>query len=114
MRMESAIQTSSNMMQNITIKIVRIALIVFILLIVGMKLMDYQSLLPLIFLAVVMTLGTILMILHMASTGKVKAKGAKRRRKHLLPFVYDRKKVRRAESITRGIRERKNISPGQE
>lgn len=101
MRTESAIHSRPDMMQEITIKILKAAIVLFLLLIIGMKLMDYQSLLPMIFLAVIMTLGTILMIMHMASTGKVKAKGAKKRRKHLLPFIYDRKKVRRAESIKR-------------
>ncbi|MDO1448648.1 hypothetical protein Q0590_20390 [Rhodocytophaga aerolata] len=107
MKIQSAIQSSPDTMQSVTVKILRIALVVFILVTIGMKLMDYQSLLPLIFLAVIMTIGTILMILHMATTGKVKAKGAKRRRKHLLPFIYDRKKIHRSESINRAIRSTK-------
>jgi hypothetical protein len=114
MKMQSAIHSTTDTMQNVTVKILKIALVVFILFTIGMKLIDYQSLLPLIFLAVIMTLGTILMILHMASTGKVKARGAKRRRKRLLPFIYDRKKVQRAESINRVMQNRRNITPSQE
>ena len=101
MRIQSALQSTPDTMQNVTIKILKVAIVVFLILTIGMKLMNYQSLLPLIFIAVIMTLGTILMILHMASTGKVKAKGAKRRRKHLLPFIYDRKKAHRVDSIKR-------------
>jgi hypothetical protein len=114
MKMQSAIHSSTDTMQIMTIKILKAALVVFILITIGMKLMDYQSLLPLIFLAVIMSVGTILMILHMASTGKVKARGAKRRRKRLLPFIYDRKKVHRVESFNRAIRERRNVPPMQD
>jgi hypothetical protein len=114
MKMQPAIQSSQNTMQHVTINILRAALVVFVILTVTMKLMDYQSLLPLIFLAVVMTIGTILMILHMATTGKVKAKGAKRRRKHLLPFIYDRKKVHRAAPVNRPIQANRKNTPMQE
>jgi hypothetical protein len=114
MKMQSAIHSSTDTMQQVTINLLKVALVVFFLITIGMKLMDYQSLLPLIFLTVIMSVGTILMILHMASTGKVKAKGAKSRRKRLLPFIYDRKKVRRVESISRAMRERRNTTPSQE
>ncbi len=111
MRIQSAIHPLSDIMQQITVKILKIAIVVFIAIALAMKLLDYHSLLPLIFLAIIMTIGTILMILHMASSGKVRAKGAKRRRKRLLPFIYDRKKASRVESINQAMRERRNSTP---
>lgn len=49
------------------------------------------SFLPVILLMVILSLAVWLMIGEMVRSGKIYAKGAKKRRKQILPFIYARK-----------------------